>query len=51
MLLVHVSNCDGLAILTERLKPKELDQLGEKLVAARQAGIPLLEWAATIRNN
>lgn len=51
MLLVHVSNCDGLVILTERLKPKELDQLGEKLAAARQAGVPLLEWAATIRNN
>lgn len=24
-LLVHVSNCDGLAILLERLKPEELD--------------------------
>jgi hypothetical protein len=48
-LLVHVSNCDGLAILTERLKPEELDQLAEKFAAAREAGVPLLEWAETIR--
>lgn len=48
-LLVHVSNCDGLAILTERLKPEAVDQLGEKFVAARAAGVPLLDWAETIR--
>lgn len=48
-LLIHVSNCDGLAILSERLKPEELDQLGEKYAAAREAGIPLLEWAERIR--
>lgn len=48
-LLVHVSNCDGLAILSERLKPTELDELGEKFSAARKAGVPLLEWAEKIR--
>jgi hypothetical protein len=48
-LLVHVSNCDGLAILTERLQPEKLDQLAEKFAAAREAGVPLLEWAETIR--
>lgn len=48
-LLVHVSNCDGLAILTERLEPEELDQLADKFAAAREAGVPLLDWAATIR--
>ena len=48
-LLVHVSNCDGLAILTERLKPEELDQLSEKFAYAREAGIPLLEWSETVR--
>lgn len=47
--LVHVSNCDGLAILTERLTSEELDRLGDKFAAARKAGIPLLEWADTIR--
>lgn len=50
-LLVHVSNCDGLAILSERLDAKELDNLGEKLQAARDAGVSLLNWAAKIRKN
>ncbi|MGQ9629093.1 MAG: hemerythrin domain-containing protein [bacterium] len=48
-LLVHVSNCDGLAILTERLKPEEFDQLAEKFASAREAGVPLLDWAEKIR--
>jgi len=48
-LLVHVSNCDGLAILAERLEPEELDRLGEGLAAAREAGVPLFEWAEKIR--
>lgn len=48
-LLVHVSNCDGLAILSERLKPKELAELGEKFQSARKAGVSLLDWAAKIR--
>ncbi len=49
-LLVHVSNCDGLAILSERLKPEELDELGEKFKGAREVGIPMLQWAETIRS-
>lgn len=48
-LLIHVSNCDGLAILSERLKPQELEELGEMFMAAREAGVPLLEWAEKIR--
>ena len=48
-LLVHVSNCDGLAILSERLEKKELKELAEKLAAARKAGVGLLEWAEKIR--
>lgn len=48
-LLIHVSNCDGLAILSERLKPEELEELGEMFMAAREAGVPLLEWAEKIR--
>lgn len=48
-LLVHVSNCDGLAILSERLKPEELDELGEKFALARKAGVPMLDWAENIR--
>lgn len=48
-LLVHVSNCDGLGILTERLSAKELSQLAEKLAQSRKAGVPLFEWADKIR--
>ncbi len=48
-ILVHVSNCDGLAILSERLTQSELDDLGDKFAAARAKGISLLDWAATIR--
>jgi len=50
-LLIHVSNCDGLAILSERLKPEELNELGDKYAAARESGIPLLDWAENIRNH
>lgn len=50
-ILVHVSNCDGLAILSERLKAKELKWLGGKLTTARKAGVPLLDWAAKIRKD
>jgi len=48
-LLVHVSNCDGLAILSERLKKEEIEELGLRFAAARKAGVPLLDWADTIR--
>lgn len=48
-LLVHVSNCDGLAILAERLKPQELKELGERLALARKAAVSLLDWAEKIR--
>jgi hypothetical protein len=50
-LLIHVSNCDGLAILSERLDKKELEDLGEKLSAAREKGVSLLDWAAKIRKD
>lgn len=48
-LLIHVSNCDGLSILSERLSNKEIDNLSEKLAVSREAGVPLLDWAETIR--
>lgn len=48
-LLVHVSNCDGLAILSERFGTKELDELGKKFSACREAGVSLLDWAEKIR--
>jgi len=48
-LLIHVSNCDGLAILTERLSEEEMEDLADRFAEAREAGVPLLEWADTIR--
>lgn len=48
-LLVHVSNCDGLALLSERLSDEELIQLSQKFLETREAGVPLLEWAEKVR--
>lgn len=48
-LLVHVTNCDGLNILTERLSSERIDSLARSFDQARVANVPLLEWAATIR--
>ncbi len=50
-MLIHVSNCDGLAILSERIEQKELDALGDRFMEAREKGIGLLEWADTIRKS
>ncbi len=49
-LLVHVSNCDGLNILAERLTPAALDDLAAKYEASRRAALPLLKWAETVRS-
>ncbi|MBI4303859.1 MAG: hemerythrin domain-containing protein [Chloroflexi bacterium] len=48
-LLVHVSNCDGLNILAERLSREELDLLAQRYEEARNAGVPLLKWGESIR--
>jgi predicted sugar kinase len=48
-LLVHVSNCDGLNILAERLPQEQLEKLAGRYEEARAAGVPLLKWAETIR--
>ena len=48
-LLVHVSNCDGLNILAERLPGEKLEELGEHFAQSRAQGVPLLTWADTIR--
>lgn len=48
-LLIHVSNCDGLAILSERFDKKQMDDLADRFEEARKKGVPLLEWAEKIR--
>ncbi len=50
-MLIHVSNCDGLAILSERIEQAELDALGDRFMEAREKGVGLLEWAETVRNS
>ncbi len=48
-LLVHVSNCDGLAILAERLDEREMEKLWKRFDELKNEGVPLLEWAEKIR--
>ena len=48
-LLIHVSDCDGLAIMMEKLGDQELGQIAERIVACRQADVPLLRWAQEVR--
>lgn len=48
-LLVHVSNCDGLNILVERMSAEKIAELGRRYQEARKAGVGLLDWAETIR--
>jgi len=48
-LLVHVSNCDGLNILAERFPREKLEELASAFQRAREANVPLLQWADTIR--
>jgi len=49
-LLVHVSNCDGLNILAERLSSQDLDSLAQRYEESRRAGLSLLQWAETVRS-
>lgn len=48
-LLIHVANCDGLAILSKRLSSKDFEKLSEKFIASREANVPMLEWTEKIR--
>jgi len=50
-LLIHVSNCDGLAILSERFSAEDLDKLADRFMEAREKNVSLLEWADTIRKH
>ncbi|MDR4509688.1 MAG: hemerythrin domain-containing protein [Candidatus Brocadiaceae bacterium] len=48
-LLIHVSNCDGLSIFSERLDKKIIDNLSKNLSVARMFDVPLLDWAEIIK--
>ncbi|WP_309493681.1 hemerythrin domain-containing protein [Candidatus Hecatella orcuttiae] len=48
-ILPHPITCSGLEILMEKLSPEELEKIAESIEAGREAEVPLLEWADTIR--
>lgn len=48
-MLIHVSNCDGLAILSERFSDREMEELASSFARSRDANVALLDWADTIR--
>jgi hypothetical protein len=48
-LLIHVSDCDGLAIIMEKMSEQELGQIASIVMTCREADVPLLRWAEEIR--
>ncbi len=51
-ILPHVSDCDGLSVFMESIQkvhPEEIEQIAHKIEECREAGLPLLEWADTVR--
>lgn len=48
-ILPHVSDCDGLSIMVERLNADEVDAIFAKRDEALAAGLDLLTWDDTVR--
>jgi DNA-binding PadR family transcriptional regulator len=48
-ILPHPVTCEGLGIFMERLTADELKRIGESIIKARKEGVPLLQWAESIR--
>lgn len=48
-IMPHPITCSGLEIFMERLSQDELDKIAASMVPAREAAVPLVEWAETIR--
>src|SRR5690606_33051362 len=49
-ILPHVSDCDGLSIMVERLPEEQIDGILQTRERALAADVDLLTWAATIRD-
>jgi hypothetical protein len=49
-ILPHVSDCDGLSIMVERLSESKVRSVLEARDRSRQAGLNLLQWASQVRN-
>lgn len=48
-ILPHVSDCDGLLIFVETFDRPTIDRINGNIDESRAAGVPLLEWAETVR--
>lgn len=48
-ILPHPIECEGLTLFAEKLSSEDVRKIAENLIAAREADVPLLEWADTIR--
>ena len=48
-LLPHVSDCDGLSIMVERLPESEVSDVFDTRARSLEAGLNLLEWADQVR--
>lgn len=47
--LPHVSDCDGLSIMVERLPASTVDSVLEARARSGRAGLDLLQWASQVR--
>ncbi len=48
-ILPHVSDCDGLSLMVERLPESEIQTISERRDVAWSEGLDLLRWASTLR--
>ncbi len=48
-LIIHVSDCDGVAVIMERLPEADLVRIAANREEAYRQNVPLLEWAQSIR--
>ncbi len=48
-ILPHVSDCDGLSIMVERLPEDQVQAILDRREASLAAGLDLLRWAETVR--
>ncbi len=48
-IIPHVSDCDGLIIMLEKLDEAEMARISRNILDCRQEGLTLLDWADTVR--
>ena len=49
-ILPHVSDCEGLSIMVERMDDEILQSICDSMESARKENLPLIEWSETARN-